>query len=648
MTRPITPEDLWNLKRVGQPEHIPGTTSAVVPVEHYDDENEVHSALHIVDRDGHSKQLTSSERHASLPVPSPDGTRVAFLSKTGEDKPQAHVMPLDGGEARAVTDLPLGANFVTWIPGRESLLVGAPLMRDHPSLDATREFLEDQEDTPLPVVTEDRVFRYWKKWLAGHHINHLFVVDLNDDSVTDLTPGLDRLIGLDDLSGSITVTPDGETVIFTVDAAEPAWERIQFSLHSVPVDGGEITALPTGRSAQQTRPRVSPDGTTLVYGIQYEEDYYADLVRIVSHHLATGAEQVITETWDRSAGGWEFINDGSIVFSAEDEGHVRLFTLDIEGGHPVPQTSTGSHHGPRPGVDCFWHRSESMHQPPEVAVTDGGHTRIVSAFNRDALAELDVRPAEEIRFEGSDGAQIQAFIVEPPGFDNTRKWPLLHNVHGGPHNGTMDSWHWRWNTQVMAASGYVVVSVNFHGSSSFGDAFTRSIRGAWGDLPTRDIEAATDHMLSMGYVDEDRMAIAGGSYGGYLVTWLTTQTDRYATSICHAGVTDLLGQWASDVTAGRDSAVGGVPWEDMDAVQRWSPMAHTHDIVTPTLVIHGELDYRVVLTQGLVLYGALKAKGVPSRLVYYANEGHWIETRSNALHWWSEFDGWLERWLGTP
>ena len=646
MSSPITPEDLWNLKRVGQPEHIPNTTRVVVPVASYDEENKAHSVLYTVDRDGTTRQLTSSERNASSPAPSPDGDRIAFLARTDEEKPQAYVMPLDGGEARCVTDLPLGVRYVTWIPGRNALVAGAPVMRDHPSADATAEFIDENEDNTLPIVTEDRVFRHWKKWLAGRHVDHLFRVDLTDDSVTDLTPDLNRLIGLDDLDGSIALTPDGATVIFTLDAAEPAWERITFSLHCVPVVGGEIVALPTGESAQQTRPKVSPDGSTVVYGVQYEQDYYADLVRIVSHHIATGTEQLHTGTWDRSAGGWEFINDTCIVFNAEDEGHVRLYTLDIEGGHPVPQTSTGSNHGPRPGVDCFWHRHESMHLPPEIAVTAGGHTRIVSGFNDESLARLDLTAAEEVRFEGSNGAQIQAFIVEPPDFDNSTQWPLLHNVHGGPHNGVMDSWHWRWNTQVMAAAGYVVVSVNFHGSSSFGDAFTRSIRGAWGDLPARDIEAATDHMLSLGYIDEDRMAVGGGSYGGYLVSWITTLTDRYAASICHAGVTDLLGQWASDHTAGREHAVGGVPWEDMDAVQRWSPMAHTHDIVTPTLVIHGELDYRVVMTQGLALYGTLKAKGVPSRLVYYPDEGHWIESRDNALHWWAELHGWLDRWLG--
>lgn len=646
MPRAITPQDLWNLKRVGQPEHIPGTTQVVVPVVTFDDENESHSVLYIVERDGATRRLTSSQRFASAPAPSSNGDQVAFLAKSGDDKPQVYIMRFDGGEARRVTDLPLGARFVTWVPDCEMLIVAAEVMREHASVDATVEFLEENGDRTRPIVTEDRIFRHWKKWLTGGYVDHLFRVDLADDSVTDITPDLERLISMDDLSGSITVTPDGETVVFTLDAGEPAWERIRFSLHTVAVAGGKIAKMTTGQSVQHYRPRISPDGSTLIYGAQYEPDYYADLIKIVSHHLATGIEQVLTEHWDRSASNWEFINDGCIVFDAEDEGHIRLFTLDIEGGEPVPQTSTGSHHGARPGADCFWHIRESAHQPPEVAITSGGHTKQISSFNDEAVAELSLVRAKEIRFEGSEGVQIQAFIVEPPDFDDTKTWPLIQNVHGGPHNGVMDQWHWRWNTQVMAARGYVVLSVNFHGSSSFGDAFTRSIQGAWGDMPGRDIEAAADHMLSLGYIDEGRMAIAGGSYGGYLVSWLTTLTDRYAASICHAGVTDLLGQWASDHTAGRDVAVGGVPWEDMDAVQRWNPMAHTHDISTPTLVIHGELDYRVVITQGLVLYGALKAKGVPARLVYYPDEGHWIEKRDNALHWWEEFFGWLDRWLG--
>jgi len=570
---------------------------------------------------------------------------MAFLSKHGDDKPQVHVMALDGGEAFSVTDLPLGAKHATWVPLRNSLIVIAPLLRGSPTLEATIAELDERGDTTHPVATEDRVYRHWKRWLAGDMIDHLFRVDVDTGTATHLTPGLDRLISLDDVSGSLDVTPDGETVIFTLDDYDEPWERIRLSLHTVPVAGGDIAKLQTGAAVQQMRPRVTPDGNTLIYGVQYEEDYYADLVRIVAHHLPTGTETVLTSEWDRSAGGWELIGNDGIVFHAEDEGHVRLYTLGLDGGTPMPQTTTGSNHGPRVGVDCYWHRTESMHLPPEIAFTCGGHTAVVSNFNAELLAELDLRPAEELRFAGSNDVPIQAFVVTPPKFDRSRQWPLVHNVHGGPHNGVMDDWHWRWNPQVMAAAGYVVVSVNFHGSSSFGDAFTRSIRGAWGDMPSRDVGAATDHMVGLGYIDEDRIAIAGGSYGGYLVSWLTAMTDRYSASICHAGVNDLVGMWASDHTAGRDKGLGGAPWEDMDAVQRWNPVAHTHDITTPTLVVHGELDYRVVIDQGLTLYGILKAKGIPARLVYFPDEGHWIEKRDNAMVWWDEFLGWLDRWI---
>jgi dipeptidyl aminopeptidase/acylaminoacyl peptidase len=644
--RPITSDDLWNLARVGQPEHVPGTTTCVVPVVRYDEKGEASSIIYQMGRDGSTTQLTSTGRFATSPELNNEGAQMAFLSKHGDDKPQVHVMALDGGEASKITDLPLGAKYAKWVPSKNSLIVIAPLLRGFPTIEKTTAELDKRGAKKQPVITEDRVFRHWKRWLASDTIDHLFRVDLEDHSVVDhLTPGMDRLIGLDDLSGTVAVTPDGETVIFPLDDYADPWERIRLSLHSVPVAGGEITKLETEPAAQQVRPRVTPDGDTLIYGAQFEEDYYADLVRIVSHHLPTGTETVLTKGWDRSAGGWEPIGNDAIVFHAEDEGHVRLYTLPLEGHTPIPQTATGSNHGPRVGIDCYWHRTESMHVPPEVAYTCGGHTTVVSDFNTELLSELDLRPAEEIRFAGSNDAPIQAFVITPPGFDRGRKWPLLHNVHGGPHNGVMDDWHWRWNPQVMAGAGYVVVSVNFHGSSSFGDAFTRSIRGAWGDMPSRDVEAATDHMVGLGYIDADRMAIAGGSYGGYLVSWLTAMTDRYRASICHAGVTDLVGQWASDHTAGRDKGVGGVPWDDMDAVQRWNPMAHTHDITTPTLVIHGELDYRVVITQGLLLYGVLKAKGVPARLVYFPDEGHWVEKRDNATVWWDEFLTWLDRWL---
>ena len=645
MTRAISAGDLWDLYRVGQPEHIPGATAVVVPVVDYHDDGQPTSVIHRVDRDGTRTAVTDRSSNATAPSPSEDGDRLAYLTTPDRDE-QAQLAEAksDGSGARTVTDLPKGVSAFRWVPGQNAVVAAVPLLRGHLTVEETAVEVDARDGEARPVITEDRFYRYWKRWLAGDAIPHLFRIDLDSGEATDLTPDVTTLIGLDDLASSFAITPDGQAVIFTLDVAEPAWDFPQMRLHRVNTSGGPVEQIAAGTGTQQRSPRISPDGSMLVYGAQFERAYYADLVRVVTHHLATGVEQMLTGDWDRSAGAPEFIDDESLVLHAEDEGHIRLFTLSLEGGTPRPITGTGSNHGARVGLDCYWHRSESMHHPPEVAITSGGHTTVVSDFNLAKLDAFDLRPAKEIRVAGADGTAIQAFVVEPPEFTNDEEWPLLQNVHGGPHNGVTDGWHWRWNPQVMAAEGRVVVSVNFHGSSSFGDAFTRSIRGAWGDKPYQDIEAVTDHMIELGFIDEDRMAVAGGSYGGYLVTWITTQTDRYAASICHAGVTDLLGQWASDITEGREIAIGGLPWKDMDAVQRWSPMANTHDIVTPTLVIHGEKDYRVVITQGLELYGLLKHKGVPSRLVYFSDEGHWIENRDNALVWWGEFNGWLDRW----
>jgi len=221
----------------------------------------------------------------------------------------------------------------------------------------------------------------------------------------------------------------------------------------------------------------------------------------------------------------------------------------------------------------------------------------------------------------------------------------VHLVHGGPHGVFGDQWHWRWSAQAFAARGYLVAMVNFHGSTSWGQDFATSIHGEWGLKPTDDILAATDQLIERGFIDPDRMAISGGSYGGYLTAWLTTQTDRFVCAIAHAAVTNLGGMYASDFTQGRPRAYGAEYFDDRQRVERWSPSAHAAGYSTPTLVIHGEQDYRVPVTQGLELYGVLKAKGVEARLVYYPDENHWILKPRNSIHWYGEVLGWLERYL---
>ncbi|MBP1633225.1 MAG: Alanyl dipeptidyl peptidase, partial [Acidobacteria bacterium] len=259
--------------------------------------------------------------------------------------------------------------------------------------------------------------------------------------------------------------------------------------------------------------RYSPDGSALLYGVAPDwPGFYADRIRLVRFDRATGKRRLLTEDWDRSPTGWEFTQDGeTIVFAAEDDARCSLFTMPAGGGEPQVLARDGWVHGPRPTAGGrVWCRSESLTRPAEVAVVEAAGLEVVGHHNDELLAGLDLGATEDVRFPGAGGDEIQMWVTYPPGFDPGRPWPLVHNIHGGPHGVSGDQWHWRWNTQVLAAAGYVVAAVNFHGSSSWTNEFARGIQGAWGDQPTADVLAATDHLLARGFVDPSGRPTASG------------------------------------------------------------------------------------------------------------------------------------------
>jgi dipeptidyl aminopeptidase/acylaminoacyl peptidase len=371
---------------------------------------------------------------------------------------------------------------------------------------------------------------------------------------------------------------------------------------------------------------------------------------------------VLTEGWEVDAASeWAFRSADEVVFGAECEGRRSLYTLDVAAAVDAEDARTprrlgrgGWHGAPRPAGDGVFATVSGLDRPPEVVRygPDGGEPARLTGFAEDGLDRSALGTVVEWSFDGHGGRSVQCWLVFPPGTaaevarpPDGSALPLVHLVHGGPHGAFGDQWHWRWNAQLFAARGYLVALVNFHGSTGWGEDFTSSILGRWGDQPFADVMAATDRLVAMGVVDARRMAAAGGSYGGYLVAWIASQTDRFACLVNHAGVSDFQTQYASDVTQGRARSMGGEPWDQIEGMDRYNPLRHAAGFRSPMLVVHGERDYRVPHDQGLAIYGVYKAMGLPARLLSYPDENHWILKRDNSLQWYGEVLGWIDRWL---
>ena len=336
-----------------------------------------------------------------------------------------------------------------------------------------------------------------------------------------------------------------------------------------------------------------------------------------------------------------------MLFLSEDRGRVGLHRLALGATQPALVCAGGAIGGysrSRDGSVIAFDRSTAAHPPRLFAIRgDGSGERAIESLNVALLARHALGETREFTVKGWGGEPVQVFVTYPPGFDPRRKWPLMHSIHGGPHAAHHDGWHFRWNTQVFAGTGHVVVCVNYHGSSGFGQKFLETITGRYGEKEYADVEAATDFMLKQGYIDRSRLVATGGSYGGYMVAYMNGHTDRYRSYVCHAGCYNWDSMMATDGYAFFARELGAFYWEDAKRVAKQSPHHYVGKAKTPTLVIHGELDYRVPATQALEYYDVLKAKGVPARLVYFPDENHWILKPQNSRLWYREFFDWIRK-----
>jgi dipeptidyl aminopeptidase/acylaminoacyl peptidase len=647
----LSADAMWRLKRLGAPAIAPDGRLAVVPVTTYDTEKNLGlTDLWLVPtKPGKPRQLTSDASSDTSPAWSPNGELIAFVAKRGEDKePQLYVIPVAGGEARRVTNVPTGVMAPKWFPDSRRIAFLSRVWPEANSWAEQKTRMEEHAARKMTAQVWDKPpISYWDHYLDGRQ-THIYAVSVDGNEPEAITRG--RTLPLDVAEPDVTsydIAPDGAEVAFAADSDSSGIDP-NFDVFVMPLERGEPRNLTADNPANDSTPLYSPDGRSLAFRRQTLKDFYADRARLLIIDRRSSQTRSLTEDWDRSADGLVWSPDSSALFgSVEDAGTLRVFRFNVGGGAPQPVTREHSFNslamaGSGPVIVGL---RQSFSEPPtlvSIIARTGAATKL-SDFNDAALAATTLGKVESRTYAGANGATIQGWVTYPPDFTPDRKWPLLLLLHGGPHSAVNDTWQWRWNAQVFAGWGYVTAWHNFHGSSGFGQAFTDSITKEWADLPYQDTIKAAEWLAAQPWIDRERMAAGGGSFGGYLASWLLGKEHPFKTLIAHAAVYNLYTQYATD-----DGAIKkrhGEFWQDFERFNRNSPHMNAANFKTPTLVIHGQTDLRVPVNHALELFNTLHNRGVPSKLVLYPNENHWILQPQNSLFWYDTVQKWLDQYL---
>lgn len=679
--RPMTLADLFRFQRIADPQISPDGKWVVFVVGTVDlEKNAILSHLWLVSTDGKTppRQLTSAGKKDRRPRWSPDSKRILFESnRSGES--QLWVIDLDGGEARQLTTICTEASNAIWSPdGKHIAFVSAvfPEFSDKPfkeSNELNRKKLEERKNNPVQARVFTRLFfRHWDSYVEDKR-QHLFVMSFDPSRPVgsqageprDVTPG-DRdaypTSSTFETGDNYTFSPDGKYLVFTaVPKENEAWST-NYDICRVAIDNTspDWECLTKDNPAADSGPVFSPDGKFLAYRAQKRPGYEADkwdimILPVTPGGAPDGKPWNLTASLDRSVDAYVWTDRGRhLLFSVEQAAETALYRVNaVERSAPVEWTkghgALGSltAHG---DSEMLIATQATMRQPNEVVLFRLNQAPTspmpLTRINADLLSQLDLPKAESVYVSTADGKQMQMWILKPPGFDPTKKWPLAYLVHGGPQGAWEDGWSYRWNPQLWAAQGYVVALPNPRGSTGFGQQFVDEISGDWGGKCFDDLMKGVDYLEKLPYVDKDRMAAAGASFGGYMMNWFQGNTTRFKTLITHCSVYNFESMYATTDELWFDEwEHGGPPWgPNPKSYEKHSPHKLAKNFKTPMLIIHNDLDFRCPIGEGHQLFTTLQRLGVPSRFINFPDEGHWVLKPKNSEFWHQEVFAWLKKY----
>jgi len=670
----ITHEDIFLMKRVGGPSLSPDGRWAVFSVtEPSYTEADQASDLWIVPTDGSAepRRLTNTKGGEGGVAWSPDGRRIAFSARReGDDASQIYLLDVaQGGEAQRFTNLATGAGAPRWRPDGQALLISTMVYPGAATDSANRAAATERRARKYVArVYESSPIRLWDHWLDDRRPS-LFIQPLEPGSpARDILAGSQLIAGAgfggqlgnsgEDLAA--TWTPDGNSVVFAATANRTDWAfaDVVQSLWLVSASGGEPQRLTQGRD-DFGAPRFRPDGRALYAAMTPTNEHTYNNTRVVMWPWpASGAPQVVAGGADNSVGGWDFSPDArALYFLSENQGHTRLYRAGAAGGETreVGQLTSGTFGGldiagtaTAPVLAASW---ESAVSPAEVVRIDPttGRTTALTRFNVERASRISWQPLREFWFTSSRGKRIHNFIALPPDFDSTRQYPLFVLIHGGAANMWTDNISLRWNYHLLGSPGYVMLMTDYSGSTGYGERFSQDIQFDPLEGPGNELnEAADEAIRRYAFIDATKQVAGGASYGGHLANWLAVTTTRYRALISHAGEWDLETQWAtSDYNYDRERNIGGPPWENNPLWRSQSPMRRAASLHTPVLVSVGERDFRVPMNNALEFWTALQRQRIPSKLIVWPTENHWILNGENSRFFYREVHAWIARWLGS-
>ncbi|MBP6299242.1 MAG: S9 family peptidase [Arenimonas sp.] len=601
-------------------------------------------------------RFTDESLNVNSPSFSPDGKTVYFLSaKSGSM--QLWAQALDAKTAMQISNFDLDVGSYKISPDGKSIALSFEVFNDCVDLACTKKRLDTQAANKASGVLYDKLFiRHWDTWADGRR-NQLFVAPLSAEKVgapVKISRGIDGDVPSKPFgdANEFTWSPDGKTIVFSVRIAgkTEAWST-NFDLYSVDAAGKTNPKnLTAANLAWDTAPLFSQDGKNLYYTAMSRPGFEADRFAIMAMNLATGKPREIAPNWDRSAGSMKLSLDGKTLYTASDDvGQHPLFAIEIASGAVKQIAGNGTVGEFDLANDTLAITRDTLSSPAQLFVMDvhGGAERQITVNNTELLAKIAIGESEQFNFTGAKGEKVHGFVVKPANFQEGKKYPVAFLIHGGPQGSFGNHFHYRWNPQTYAGQGFAVVMIDFHGSTGYGQAFTDSISGDWGGAPLEDLQkgwAAAQKKYS--FLDGERACALGGSYGGYMTNWIAGNWSApWKCLVSHSGVFDSrMMSYSTDELWFIEWEMKGLPYQNQANFERHNPVNHVAQWRVPMLVVHGQLDYRIPVEQGIGAFTALQRQGIESQLLYFPDENHWILKPQNSILWHDSVNAWLVRW----